>query len=255
MTALPLIWGEGGAFDPASRPAAAYTAWQREFTLRPIDVLDRASLSRARLLLLIQPRWLAPEELVAIDSWVRAGGRVLILADPRLNWHSDLPLGDIRRPPPTSLLEPLLNHWGIGIEPGKGIQAVPIERGRLLRLEQPGVLRATGACKADRPFLARCRLGSGRAIVLADADLVRDELWIGEGPHGDSGHRRTSDNPLVIADLLDELAGIERQRVMGDASWRNPRRWLLSASPWLLLPLVALAAAAAGAWLLHRGKR
>jgi hypothetical protein len=44
MTALPIIWGEKGAFDPSSRPAAAYTALEREFDVRPLDVLDGQSL-------------------------------------------------------------------------------------------------------------------------------------------------------------------------------------------------------------------
>ena len=51
------------------------------------------------------------ENLVALDQWVRGGGRVLLLADPMLEWPSERPLGDPLRPPPmfmdTGLLAPL----------------------------------------------------------------------------------------------------------------------------------------------------
>ena len=39
------------------------------------------------------------EDLVALDDWVRGGGRVLLLADPMLEWPSKRPLGDPLRPP------------------------------------------------------------------------------------------------------------------------------------------------------------
>jgi hypothetical protein len=224
MSALPLVWGEGGAFDPSSRPAALYRALQGEFEIRPVDALDAESLSRARLLLLIQPRWLAPPELVALDSWVRSGGRALILTDPRLAWPSELAVGDIRRPPPSGLLKPLLDHWGLSLEPvAGGAKGALLDHGRWLEVESEGRLRPAGsACRSVREFLAECRIGEGRALILADADLVRDELWVAPGSDGAARHRRLSDNPLVVADLLDELAGVERARLMGDVRWRDP---------------------------------
>jgi hypothetical protein len=220
-------------------------------------VLDEASLSAAPLLLLIQPRWLSPEELVALDSWLRRGGRALILTDPRLNWHSELPLGDIRRPPPASLLGQLLGHWGLALEPGPRWSDGAFGRGRRLVTEHPGRLTARGsACRLLRPELAECRLGQGRAIVLADADLALDELWVGSGPRGAERHRRLSDNPLVVADLLDRLPGIERPRALGDARWRPAHLSLPNALLWTLLPLAALTLAGHATLLLrHRGAR
>jgi hypothetical protein len=258
MTALPLVWGEGGAFDPNSRPAGLYTALQEEFTLRPIDALDAENLAGAPLLLLIQPRWLAPAELVALDGWVRRGGRALILTDPRLNWHSELPLGDIRRPPPVGLLGPVLGHWGLAMEPGPDWAGLQFPRGRRLIAEHPGRLTARGGtCRITQPVLAECPLGQGRALVLADADLARDELWLGEGANGAAPHRRVSDNPLVVADLLDRLGGLERPRALGEARWRRTDASLPHALLWALLPLagLALAAGVAAPLLRHRGAR
>jgi hypothetical protein len=253
MTALPMVWGEGGAFDPNSRPAALYTALQREFALRPIDALDDASLAAAPLLLLIQPRWLAPEELVALDAWVRRGGRALILTDLRLSWHSELPLGDIRRPPPAGLLKPLLDHWGLAMEPGPRWSDGSFGNNRRLVTEHPGRLTArSSACRVTQAFFAECRLGRGRALVLADADLVRDELWAGEGATAASRQRRLSDNPLIVADLLDRLAQVQRHRALGDARWRRADASLPHALLWTLLPLAALLLAGLAAPLLRR---
>ena len=51
------------------------------------------------LLLAAQPQALTAERLVALDDWVRAGGRLVLLADPSLRWESSRPLGDRFRPP------------------------------------------------------------------------------------------------------------------------------------------------------------
>jgi len=221
MTALPIIWGEKGAFDPSSRPAAAYTALQREFSVRPLDVLDQTSLGSGRLLLLAQPRALAPEELVALDEWVRGGGRALILADPALVWPSELPLGDPRRPPAMHLLAPILSHWGIEIAPPAKRALVMEDRPRRLAMAAPGTIAGTNpTCRIERSRrLARCRIGRGQVILLADADLLQDSLWAAPGDAGGQRHQRRADNPLVVADLLDELAGTRRARVDGDAEW------------------------------------
>jgi hypothetical protein len=100
--------------------------------------------------------------------------------------------------------------------------------------------------------LAECSLGQGSALVLADADLARDALWVGEGAGGASRHRRVSDNPLVVADLLDRLAEVERPRALGDARWRRPDASLFKALLWTLLPLAALLLAGLAAPLLRR---
>jgi hypothetical protein len=91
--------------------------------------------------------------------------------------------------------------------------------------------------------------------VLADADLLRDDLWRGDGATGESRQRRTSDNPLVIADLLDELAALDRPRALGDARWRTASRTLLGALLPTLLPLLALLLGAGGFALLRRRAR
>lgn len=254
MTALPIVWGEGGAFDPASRPARAYVELQKEFAVRPIDTLEPESLSGGGLLLLAQPRWLAPQELVALDEWVRSGGRVLILTDPRLVWPSEMPMGDIRRPPPVGLLGPLLTRWGIGLarSQGEGVETGFYER-RALAMEQPGrFTTANDACRVQESWLATCRIGAGEAVLVADADLMRDALWTGPGSRGGARHRRLADNPLVLADLLDRLAGVERRRLEGGVTWAKPAR---KTGASVVALLAALASLFAAGLLLARRRR
>jgi len=203
MTGLPLVWGEAGPFDPDSRPAAAYRELSRDFAFAPVDMLDEASLGRGRLLFLAQPQRLAPAELAELDSWIRSGGRALILTDPMLTWPSALPPGDIRRPPPVGLLGPLLDHWKLKLE----APAAPGEvrarwSGRRIAMDSPGRLRSVGPdCAVGREdWTALCRLGRGRVRLVADADLMRDSLWEGG----------RADNAAIVGDWLDELAGIPR---------------------------------------------
>jgi hypothetical protein len=251
MTALPIVWGEGGAFDPESRPAEAYRLLQDEFDVALLDSLDEPSLASGRLLLLAQPRWLAPAELVALDSWVRRGGRALILTDPTLAWPSELPVGDVRRPPPVGLLSPLLGHWGLSLAPPAAPEPLTANiGGRKLALHAPGMLHSsTLSCNIRHPFAADCRIGAGRALVLADADLLRDDLWLAPPRFGESPFSRTADNGLLVADILDDLAGIDRPRRL------PPIAWLARGGPVreaVLATLAALLLLAAAALLLRR---
>jgi hypothetical protein len=251
MSALPLMWGDSGPLDPGSRPAAVYAMLQKEFALRPLDVLDEPTLSTGGLLLLAQPRALAPIELVALDSWVRRGGRTLILTDPALFWPSELPLGDIRRPPAIGLLGPLLSHWGLRLDDPEEKKAVarqlqegPNER-RLVMFAPGRFVREQGSCTVEAPgHLARCRIGKGEAMLVADADMMHDRLWVGQGTDGTERHARTSDNPLLVGDWLDRLSGKPRPRAAAPVEWLSKDRGPLAA---LLLALLPIAAAAAPA--------
>lgn len=238
MTGLPLIWGETGPFDSGSRPAAAYAELRREFDFRPVDVLDPATLRRGRLLFLAQPKRLAPGELAALDSWIREGGRALILTDPMLTWPSELPPGDIRRPPPAGLLAPLLGHWRLALEPPAESREVAARwNGRRILLDSPGRLRSGSpdCIVGEEGWTALCRLGRGTARLVADADLMRDSLWTS----------RAADNPAVVGEWLDDLAGASRPRPnRADAN----RRWVAPA-----LSLLALLTGIG--LLLHRRRR
>ena len=195
LTTLPLIFSEG--FTLQEGGSKALSAIEQRYRVIPIATTDAASLKEARLLLLAHPLAQPAEALVDLDKWVRGGGRVILLADPRLEWPSERPLGDKLRPPPAFADTGLLAHWGLRLDP-------PDEAGpKQLRLGSqqilawsPGVL--TGSCRiGEAGFVARCRIGKGQATVVADADFLNVDLL--DGP---------TENNLDA--LLAELAALER---------------------------------------------
>lgn len=167
ITSLPLLFGENFSLE-AERPTA--TAWlEQRYRLTAVDLPSQ--LPPGATLLMIQPRALPAEELVALDRWVRGGGRLLLLADPRLEWPSERPLGDPLRPPPMFADTGLLGHWGLRLDSPDS--AGPVRIGGTT-YESPGTLVRTGpGCAVEQRVVARCRLGGGKAVVVADADWLR----------------------------------------------------------------------------------
>lgn len=183
ITPLPLLFSESFGLD-AKQPAIT-SFLESRYRLRAIDLPSQVPTGAT--LLMIQPRALPAEELVALDDWVRAGGRLVLLADPRLEWPSERPLGDPLRPPPMFADTGLLQHWGLRLDaPDK---AGPVENGDATYVS-PGRLVGDGPCVVESGgIVARCRLGKGRATVVADADWLNEALVEGHGGEFDSQER------------------------------------------------------------------
>ena len=173
LTGLPLMFGDQFSLEGNGSPALA--ALQERYLVKPISTGSAAELKRGRLLLMAQPSAQRPEDLVEIDTWVRSGGRVLVLADPALMWPSERPLGDPLRPPPMFADTGLLAHWGLRLDaPDEGgPRQLPIGDVQVLT-GSPGTLIATSnSCNVEKHGLvARCRIGRGRATIIADADFL-----------------------------------------------------------------------------------
>lgn len=174
LTALDLYWGQ-------SRTLATL---DKAFEIDRLDAISPQSLAMHDRLLLAQPRLLKPEELVALDRWIRDGGRAVILADPLLVWPTDLVSGDRRRPPVTSLLDPLLTHWGLTLEaaPDMATQRQFTDGGRLLIMS--GASRFTvrhsdfARCQmVGIGWSTTCRIGKGKVRLIADADILDERIW------------------------------------------------------------------------------
>ena len=179
MATIPIYWGEQAAFgDALSGKGAAH--WARaqiesRYTLRPLDTLSDSDLARLHFLLLAQPRALSGTENVALDAWVRAGGRLLLFADPLLTGESRFPIGDRRRPQDVILLSPILGHWGLRLEFDDAQPAGFSETaGRPpIPLNLPGRLVAEGNCAVESDgVVARCSIGKGQVMILADAAVL-----------------------------------------------------------------------------------
>lgn len=189
VTSLPIYWRETGDIAQVladDRPPHWTLGVLREAgTVTPLDTLagpgGTLPLPHDALLVLAQPFPLAPHENVALDGWVRAGGRVLVFADPMLTAESVFPLGDRRRPQDVVLLSPILKRWGLEL--------------RFDETQPPGEREITGRvgkmpvnlagffaplpggpdCTLDAGgLIAACRIGKGRVVALADAAVLEE---------------------------------------------------------------------------------
>jgi hypothetical protein len=170
LTSLPLAFGESFSIEQAGSPVL--TALEQRYRVKAIPTASADALKGARLLLMAQPLAQPAEDLVALDRWVREGGRLLLLADPMLEWADGRPLGDPTRPPPMFMDTGLLAHWGLRLD-------APDQRGdhefelagRSVTARSPGSLN--GGCELSKDgVVARCRIGAGEALIVADADFL-----------------------------------------------------------------------------------
>ena len=170
LTSLPIMFGEDFSLQQSGSPAL--TALQARYRVVPISVTDPAQLTKARMLLMAQPQAEPPEDLVALDEWVRQGGKLLLLADPMLEWPSGRPLGDRLRPPVMFMDTGLLAHWGLRLDAPdeRGPEPARVGGYRITTVS-PGQLFGRCAISTDR-IVARCQIGRGRATVIADADWL-----------------------------------------------------------------------------------
>lgn len=200
MTSLPIVWGNattGGtegfaaALEGNANPAPALAILQRRFNVTLLDAIDVRRLPKPSdkdaVLFLAHPNALSPPELVALDGWIRQGGRALILADAFLTWEPPFAVGDPRNPPITSLLTPMLDHWGLDLAlPTVARKYYPAvwDDGQRLNLQSSGVFseirEAEGiSCTVSRGGVrVDCKVGKGKAILLSDADMLSDVYWL-----------------------------------------------------------------------------
>lgn len=187
FTTLPIYWREADGISELIGPDASHpwprSVIERDYELVPLDALagEGAILNGLDRLLLAQPRTLSPAENVALDAWVREGGRLLLFADPLLTGGSRFEIGDKRRPQGVALLSPILSHWGLQLRFDEdqptgerlaelGDLKVPIDaagRFSYRPADDPG----TSCIPRSGGLVAECTIGKGRALIVADAAL------------------------------------------------------------------------------------
>jgi hypothetical protein len=189
MSSIPLIWGEASMADianGAAKPAPLFEHLAKRNRVVLVDDFQKLGRPGSKPLLLVQPRALAPRELVELDGWIREGGTALIFADPALHWPSDLPLGDRRRPLFTSLLTPMFRHWGLdlALPVAEDLQDRNVTVGRYnLNPRSSGIWLVSTSAPAAKcrvrgdQIMAYCAVGKGRAVLIADADLLEAGRW------------------------------------------------------------------------------
>lgn len=182
MGTIPIYWGEAASIE-GHLNGDGTTHWararlERSYALRPLATLDKAQLEPLSFLLLAQPRVLTPAENVALDDWVRGGGRLLLFADPMMTGHSRFAIGDPRRPQDVTLLSPILDHWGLALQfddaQPDGPHSVAFD-GALVPVRLPGgfIAGKPGECTAlAGGVVARCAIGAGQVLAVADGAVL-----------------------------------------------------------------------------------
>jgi hypothetical protein len=171
------------------------------------------SLRGLDALVLAQPRLLQPAELVALDGWIRQwrpGGDLRRSAAGC--GRAPLPLGDPRRAPLTSLLDPLLLHWGLRLEPvarGSRRNRPPhAQRDRPCADDGGRVALRAGGKDGRAPLrmagLWRCVPSArGKVRLVADADLLDERLWLADPRWADRPEAYASDIVPLLTSLGD----------------------------------------------------
>lgn len=208
MSSLPLVHGDGvdmaAILAGQSKPHPLHEELNAAHDLVVADAIDEDVLTDADLAILVQPRALPPEALVALDDYVRRGGRLLLFTDPMLEWHGGRGIGDPLGPQRTGLLSPLLGHWGLVLVDPE-LELVRLKPSGAV-LVHPGFFTPAqgntgdGACRIEAEgHVAQCRPGQGRATLVGDADLL-DPAMIRES--GDSVHANRRFVSALIGDLM-----------------------------------------------------
>ena len=204
FTSLPILWNEApdiaAQLNDTAPPHWARAQLAERGRIVPLDTLAAQPLAGLTRLVIAQPRPLSPDENVALDAWVRGGGRLLLLADPALTQHSDFPIADPRRPQAVVLLSPILKRWGLDLtfdesqpygERTGPVMDVPVPYNLAGRWRIAGPGGGGAKCRVLGDGLAvTCAVGKGHVAALADAAVLE--------PQDGDGTRRTA-----LAALLD----------------------------------------------------
>ncbi|MDP3905780.1 DUF4350 domain-containing protein [Novosphingobium sp.] len=194
FTSLPILWNEApdvaGQLNDAAPPHWARAELAARGPITALDTLASGGSAAGPLagltrLVLAQPRPLSPDENVALDNWVKGGGRLLLLADPALTQHSDFPITDPRRPQAVVLLSPILSRWGLDLtfdeaqpygERVQPVMDVPVPYNLAGRWRVSGQASGGVNCRAWGDGLAvTCAVGKGRVVALADAAVLEPD--------------------------------------------------------------------------------
>lgn len=208
VSSLPLVMPEAadiaGLLAEDAPPHWALAVLRERGTLKPLDSLTDANgklpLPDDALLVMAQPWPLTPQENVALDDWVMAGGRVLLFADPMLTFESRFALGDRRRPQDVVMLSPILTRWGLRLERDEEIAPklfLADVGGTPVPVALPGrfaLVKGSTCTVQAQGMLAQCSIGKGRLVAFANAALL-------ESREGDSQGARVE----ALKMLLDRI--------------------------------------------------
>jgi len=242
ITGLPLSGGFDMQTGQRSPSWAVYDQWNELFDLTTIETGAETLPEDLDALVLVHPKALSEDMLLAIDQFVLGGGRLLAFVDP----YAEADPGENPRDPAarftaerSSTLQPLFDAWGISMDTeqfvadlGRALQ-VTVQQGQP-PVRHPAILGLTGEDLSDRDIVT----GDLESVNVASAGSLVDED--AEAGVGFEGLMRSSERSGLLAterlrmagdpsSLIDELGIDERRHVLaarltGEAETAFPDR-------------------------------
>jgi len=239
LSGLPITGGfnmQTGQRNPAW---AVYEQWRELFELTTVSPDADELPSDLDALVLVHPKDLSDELLFSIDQFVLGGGRLLAFIDP---WAEADPGDNPNDPasrftsPRWSTLEPLLETWGVYMDPDTFVadmgRALQVSRGQgQPPIRHPAVLGLTAQDISDSDIvtaeLTLVNVASAGALVDEDVEGVDVEpLLLSSERSGlmDTERLRMLDNPdSLVAELgMDDQRHAIAVRLSGTALTARP---------------------------------
>lgn len=211
ISGLPMSGGfnlQTGQRNPAW---SVYEQWQELFEVTTVPAGATALPAELDALVLVHPKNLSDELLLAIDQFVLGGGRLLAFVDP----YAEADPGDDPNDPASrflaeraSSLGSLLEHWGVGFDSDRFVADLGRALQVTIRQGQPPVRHPAILGLAKQDF-------SGDDIVTGELGLVN---VASVGSLVDLEIEGVSFEPLIQSSDRAGLLPAERLRMLGDPS-------------------------------------
>jgi ABC-type uncharacterized transport system involved in gliding motility auxiliary subunit len=125
MAGLPVL---GERFNPftrqSSEPWVLANELKREFEVKEVPMSAKEIDKDLKVLLLIHPRDMQPEQEYALDQFVLRGGKLIVFVDPYAYFDQAPQMPGIPPQPSSSNLPTLFKAWGIEFSPDKVVADV-----------------------------------------------------------------------------------------------------------------------------------
>ncbi len=218
---------------------------QQLYSLKELNAGDGQLGVETDVILLMAPQDLGTRDIERIDAFLNSGGGLLTFldrerpTDPELaRWLAGLGLTVLE---PSTAIGDATDAQPIQLQDAELSDLSPITRTLVqVNLRDAGIIEVDSAIAdatipllsapmengsegRERPLAVLLDRNPGRVLLVADIDMLRDELWTASGANEDSGPGLPiADNARFVANAIDSLSG--RATLSGDAAEDLGRR-------------------------------
>ncbi|MFO7763917.1 MAG: Gldg family protein [Wenzhouxiangellaceae bacterium] len=240
ITGLPLSGGFDMQTGQRSPSWAVYDQWNELFDLTPVEPGANALPDDLDALVVVHPKELSEDMLLAIDQFVLGGGRLLAFVDP----YAEADPGENPGDPAarftaerSSTLAPLFEAWGIAMDTeqfvadlGRALE-VTVQQGQP-PVRHPAILGLTEDDLSERDIvtadLESVNVASAGSLIEEDAGVGFEALMRSSERSGllATERLRMANDPSSLGDELgmDERRHVLAARLSGEADSAFPDR-------------------------------